>query len=98
MYRLITILITCLSFGASAQDATTDHDGLIKKVLKDPSKREVQNILADIRKNDLSPKSVVVHDTIPLTNGNLLFVISHNIQGRVHFGAVVTPPKQNKKK
>jgi len=97
MKKLATILFAILAVAASGQTSkNANEEKLITEVLIDPTAREIKEILVELRKKDLSPKSVVVHDTTALSNGNTLYVLSHIVEGKVHYGAVVLPSTRAK--
>ncbi len=75
-----------------------DEENLLRKVLIDPSHQEIKEVLFDVRKQDLSPKGVVVHDSIILSNTNRLYILSHNVEGSNHYGAVIIPDRGDIKK
>ncbi len=99
--RLITILFTLSLLTCSAQKAKVknrDKESLINKILSKPSPKEIEQILSNIRKRDLSPKSVVIHDSILLSNSNTLYIISHKVKELIHYGAVIIPESNKSKK
>ena len=75
-----------------------DEESLIKKILIDPSPQEIKEVLFDLRKQDLSPKGVVIHDSIVLSNTNRLYILSHEVEGNKHYGAVIIPDHDDIKK
>lgn len=77
---------------------STNEENLLNKILTDPAPREIKNILSDLRKQDLSPREVVVHDSVLLSNLNTLYVLSHKVEGLIHYGAVIVPANSNEKK
>jgi len=38
---------------------------------------------------------VVIQDSVVLSNGNLLYILSHTVEGYTHFGAVIIPANHN---
>src|SRR3546814_924358 len=99
MTKLMTILFDLSFFTCTGQTSKSkDEDGLLKKILIDPSPQEIEEILSDLRKQDLSPKSVVIHDSILLSNGNSLYILSHKVESKIHYGAVIIPQHNDIKK
>ena len=88
----LTILLVCLSLVGCAQDRAPDEAAVLARLLKEPSKQEISEVLKERRNQDLSPRSILAHDTILLANGNHLYILSHEVEGRRHFGAVIVPP------
>jgi dipeptidyl aminopeptidase/acylaminoacyl peptidase len=75
----------------------TVNGDVIKKVLAEPTSDEISNVLAEMRRLDLKPKDITIHDTLTLTNSNQLFVISHTVEGQKHYGAIIIPQTTTKK-
>lgn len=99
MKRLMVILYAFTYFTCTGQPSkSADEESLIKRILIEPSPQETKTILSDLRKQDLSPREVVIHDSILLSNSNRLYILSHKIEGLTHYGAVIIPPKSSKKK
>lgn len=69
----------------------TDDGELIKKVLADPPPEEIADVLSGLRKLDLTPAEVVIHDSILLPNTNKLYILSHVVESLIHYGAVIVP-------
>jgi dipeptidyl aminopeptidase/acylaminoacyl peptidase len=92
MRQLILILVVLSTLTCKGQTLKNhDEKNLIRKTLIDPSALEIRKVLSDLRKQDLSPKNVAVHDSITLSNSNRLYVLSHTIEGNIHYGAVIIP-------
>jgi dienelactone hydrolase len=87
--QLIILTIFCFisSFGQSSQG----DDTRLKEILTDPSSAEIAEVLFALRQQDLSPKNVVVVDSIELANTNRLYVVSHQVQNSRHYGAIIVP-------
>lgn len=99
MKRLMLTLFAFSSLICGAQTSkSTSEENLLNKILTDPAPREIKNILGDLRKQDLSPREVVVHDSVLLSNLNTLYVLSHKVEGLIHYGAVIVPANTNEKK
>jgi dipeptidyl aminopeptidase/acylaminoacyl peptidase len=99
MTRLLVVLSALSFFNCTAQTSKTkDSEILIQKILIEPSHKEINEILSDQRKKDLSPKDVVIHDSILLFNGNRLYILSHKVESLTHYGAVSIPANSNGKK
>lgn len=98
MNRLFSILFILVSSVCSGQVTNDNEDKLIREILIEPSREEIVNVLAEIRRRDLSPYNVIRCDSIALSNGNRLFILSHTVAGRRHFGAVIVPhtPKERR--
>lgn len=99
MTRLMVILYA-LSFSAciGQTSKSSGEESLIRKILIDPSPQEIKEVLNELRKQDLSPRGVVIHDSILLSNSNKLFILSHKVEGLTHYGAVIIPANSNDKK
>lgn len=99
MKKLITILFVLSSFTCIGQTFKSKREeSLIRKTLIDPSPQEIEEILFDLRKQDLSPKDVVIHDSITLPNTNRLYILSHTVERNKHYGAVIVPDHSDMKK
>jgi len=59
---------------------------------------EIEDVLTDLHAQDLSPKEVVINDSITLSNSNSLYVLSHKVGGHTHYGAIIVPPGSKHKK
>lgn len=96
----LTIILYALSFITCAGQTlkSSKEETMIKEILIDPSSQEIKGVLNDLRAQDLSPKKIVIHDSISLSNSNKLYVLSHKIDGFTHYGAVITPINKNDKK
>lgn len=94
MKRLMVILFTLSYFTCVAQTSkSTNEETLLRKILMDPTPQEIKEILNDLRKEDLSPRDIVIHDSVLLSNSNTLYVLSHKVDGLTHYGAVIIPKK-----
>lgn len=99
MKKLTVILFALSSFTCIAQASKSkDEESLIAKILIDPSPREIKDVLVGLREQDLSPRDIVVHDTIVLSNTNKLYVLSHKVEGNIHYGAVIIPARSDIRK
>ncbi|MCG8306176.1 MAG: prolyl oligopeptidase family serine peptidase [Cytophagales bacterium] len=99
MSRLLVLLFILSSLTCVGQKAKNNGDEtLIDKVLADPSSREIKKVLSDLRKQDLSPKKVSIHDSIVLSNTNRLYILSHSVGGNKHYGAVIIPDRDRIRK
>jgi dipeptidyl aminopeptidase/acylaminoacyl peptidase len=99
MKNLMVIIFVLLSLSCTGQATkSNDDESMIRKVLMDPSPEEISEILSGLRKQDLTPVDVVVHDSIDLSNSNRLYILSHKVEGLTHYGAAIIPsdPKQTK--
>jgi dipeptidyl aminopeptidase/acylaminoacyl peptidase len=87
------VILLSLSFltGSAQSSKSTDGQARIGKILIDPSPQEIGEVLSDMRKRDLSPRHIVVHDSVLLSNSNRLYILSHQVEGFTHYGAVVLP-------
>ncbi|MET0636609.1 MAG: prolyl oligopeptidase family serine peptidase [Chitinophagaceae bacterium] len=96
-HLLISLLALC-SLPCTAQiQQESKEEILFRKILADPSANEIEEALDHSRKLDLSPESVMVHDTIILANNNRLYIVSSEIEGYRHYGAVIIPSCAAKK-
>lgn len=89
-WMVILFVLSAVS-GKAQLSKSKNEQGMIAKTLMDPSPQEVREILSDLRKQDLTPAEVVVHDSIQLSNSNNLYVLSHKVEGLTHYGAVIIP-------
>jgi dipeptidyl aminopeptidase/acylaminoacyl peptidase len=88
-----------VSLASAGQTSENTHpDSAIARVLKDPSSKEIAEVLADVRKRDLAPKNIVFHDSVLLSNENTLYILSHQVENRNHYGAVIVPAGSGAKK
>jgi dipeptidyl aminopeptidase/acylaminoacyl peptidase len=94
------VILYALSFSTCTGQSSkiSGDETLISKILIDPSPEEIKEVLDDLRKQDLSPREVVFHDSISLSNSNKLYVLSHKVEGLIHYGAVIIPPNNNDRK
>lgn len=88
-FFIVFSLLTFICAGQTSDKA--NEESLITKVLADPSAQEIQEVLSELRKLDLTPRDVVVHDSVLLSNSNTLYIISHRVEGLIHYGAVIVP-------
>jgi dipeptidyl aminopeptidase/acylaminoacyl peptidase len=96
MKRLIVILYALSFLTCAAQTSkSTNEESRLRKLLLDPTPQEITDILNDLRKQDLSPRDIVIHDSVLLSNSNTMYILSHKVEGLIHYGAVIIP-KQNK--
>ncbi len=95
--KTILFALTTLCFVSSFGQSSQDEETRLKRILVDPSPAEISAVLTDLRQQDLSPKKVVVHDSIDLTNTNRLYVVSHQVEDRLHYGAIILPIRANRK-
>lgn len=99
MKRLMVILYALSFFTCAAQTSkSTTDENLLGKILTDPGPREIREVLYDLGKKDLSPRDVIIHDSVLLSNSNILYVLSHKVEGLTHYGAVVIPANTGGKK
>ncbi|MDO5968364.1 prolyl oligopeptidase family serine peptidase [Flavivirga aquimarina] len=96
MKNSVLILLAIISYVSQGQTLKNKvEESLINKVLVDPSPREIKKVLRGHQKLDLSPKDVIIHDSIILPNTNRLYVISHKVENNTHYGAVIIPIHSN---
>jgi dipeptidyl aminopeptidase/acylaminoacyl peptidase len=99
MRQLMVILHILAFFSAAAQTSkNTSEEKLIGKILEDPAPEEIKVILKDLRKQNLSPREVVFHDSVLLSNANTLYIISHRVERLKHYGVVIIPANSKGKK
>ncbi len=93
MYKIVLALILLNPIIGQGQKKVeiANHDILLQKALSEPNRQEIDNILFGLRQKDISPKNVTVHDSIVISNGNKLYVLSHSVEGNRHYGAVILP-------
>ena len=95
----MVILLVLSAFTCTGQALKSkDEESLLEKILVDPSPQEIKEILYELRKQDLSPKDVVIHDSTILSNSNRLYILSHKVEGNNHYGAVIIPDRSDIKK
>jgi len=96
MKNLILILFVISPFISLGQTSKNETEkALLNRVLVEPSAKEIRKALRNSRKLNLSPKEVVIHDSIVLSNTNRLYVLSHEVQGNTHYGAIIIPASNN---
>lgn len=99
MKRLMMILYAFSFFTCAAQTSkSTNEESLLRKILMEPTPQEIKEILDDLINQDLSPRDVIIHDSVLLSNSNTLYVLSHKVEGLIHYGAVIIPTNSNGKK
>ncbi|WP_170179738.1 alpha/beta hydrolase family protein [Flavivirga rizhaonensis] len=99
MKKLILTLFTLSAFVCNGRiEKSKNEESLIRKILTDPSSEEIQEVLFELKKQDLSPKNVVIQDSILLSNTNTLYILSHKVHGNKHYGAVIIPNRNDIKK
>ena len=96
VWILVFMLNVTCSFGQSLN--IVSEENLLRKIMEDPTPGEIEDILNEHRINDLSPREIVIHDTVLLSNSNLLYILSHKVDSLKHFGAVIIPENRNIKK
>lgn len=93
------IVFSLAAFICTGQTSNkANEERVIAKVLADPSPREIDEVLSDLRKLDLTARDVVVHDSISLSNTNTLYVLSHEVEGLTHYGAIIVPANSSSRK
>lgn len=97
MKRLLLTLCILSFISSHAQTSKTDEE-MLGRILIDPTSDEIEAIISYLKGRDLSPKNVVIHDTVELSNSNILYILSHQVDGYKHYGAVIIPARisQNK--
>lgn len=99
MARLMLILfVISYSICNGQTPIINDEATLIGKILAEPSPQEIRKVLDGLRNLDLSPKEVVIQDSTLLSNSNMLYILSHQVEGNTHFGAVIIPANSGDKK
>lgn len=99
MKNLLLIAFSLFAFTCAGQTSNkTDEERIITRVLLEPSAQEIATVLSELRKLDLTPREVVVHDSISLSNSNKLYILSHQVEGLTHYGAVVVPVNSRSRK
>jgi dipeptidyl aminopeptidase/acylaminoacyl peptidase len=88
------VFSSLICFGQSIPEK---EQAALNRILAEPTTNEIDDVLSGLRQLDLSPKNVVIHDTIELSNSNRLFIMSHTVEGSMHYGAIVTPRSTHKK-
>ena len=92
MTRLMVILFVLAFFTSAGQNSKDpNEEDVISRILMEPTPEEIDEVLSNVRRRDLTPKDVVVHDSILLSNSNTLYLLSHKIDERTHYGAVIIP-------
>lgn len=91
MCKLILFLVLFPALCKAQLKGINNKEKQIEGILTDPSTSELKRTYRMLRKLDLSPKNIVMHDTISLANHNTKFILSHSIETRKHYGAVVIP-------
>jgi dipeptidyl aminopeptidase/acylaminoacyl peptidase len=91
LMKTLSTVLTAFCFISCFGQSTANEEARLKQILTDPSAAEISEVLTGLRQMDLSAKNIVVHDSIDLPNTNRLYVISHQVEGRRHYGAIITP-------
>lgn len=95
---MLILFVLSYSICKGQTQLINDEDTLIRKILAEPSPQEIRDVLNGLRNLDLSPKEVVIHDSTLLSNSNILYILSHRVEGHTHFGAVIIPANSGEKK
>lgn len=90
-FVLLTVIFPVVCCGQATDKL--DEEALIKRILAEPSPEEIKMIIKDLKKMNLSPQNVITHDSVILANGNQLYILSHVLKGKRHYGAVIVPGK-----
>ncbi len=98
MRKFLMLPVLFSFFFCAGQTSKDNEETLLKKILVDPSAGEIRKVLAERRRLALSPKNIIVHDSIELLNSNRLYVLSHSIEGCRHYGAIVIPGRPDQRK
>jgi len=99
MANLMVLMFALLFNTCKGQTSIGDDEQtLISNILMEPSPQEIKEILVSLRKEDLSPQKVVLHDSFLLSNTNRLFILSHQIEDVTHYGAIIVPSDSDSKK
>jgi dipeptidyl aminopeptidase/acylaminoacyl peptidase len=99
MKKMMVIMLALSTYACTGQiSKDKEEESLIRKILTDPSPQEIKDILYDLRKQDLAPSNVFIHDSIILSNANRLYILSHKIEGSKHYGAVIIPNRSDLRK
>ena len=75
-----------------------DEEALMQRILAEPSSKEIKMIKRGFKKMSLSPENIIIHDSISLSNKNRLYVLSHLVNGKRHYGAVIIPESGSSEK
>ncbi|WP_422083367.1 alpha/beta hydrolase family protein [Ulvibacterium sp.] len=96
MYKIvIAVLLLHPIFCKGQKSKIDDKDTLLQKIISDPSQQEIDDTLFKLKQRDLSPKNVLIHDSIVLANTNTLYVLSHIVEDNTHYGAVIVPKRKD---
>ncbi|MEX0316275.1 MAG: alpha/beta hydrolase family protein [Allomuricauda sp.] len=98
MKTSLLLFALTLTIRLTGQTTNNTNDDRIAQVLAEPSDQEIAEVLSELRKQDLTPKEVVLHDSILLSNSNKLYILSHEAEGLTHYGAIVVPTKNKSNK
>src|SRR5688572_12241130 len=99
MKRLPLILLILFALTCKGQASQSkDEENRVRKILADPSQQEIEKVISELSEQNLSPHEVVIQDSIILSNGNRLFILSHKVNGKIHYGAVIIPDRNDVKK
>lgn len=83
--------------GCEGYDQTTDYPvnmdpGIpIDELLREPSAEELEEIRSEWQEKDVAPQKVSVVHAEAMPNGDSLKVISHLVNGAIHYGAIRIP-------
>ena len=96
LFVLLTVIFPVVCNGQAT--GSFDEEALMQRILAEPAPEEIKTIMKDLKKMNLSPKNVVLHDSVILANGNRLYILSHLLKGKRHYGAVIIPGKVSAEK
>jgi cephalosporin-C deacetylase-like acetyl esterase len=86
---VILLALTCVL--CQGQHASKPEASIPERILVNPTEAEIREVVRIQRAKDLRPKDVRLVDTVALSNGNKLFILSHQVGENVHYGAVILP-------
>lgn len=82
----------CQGYGEGQEFPINDDPGISMEALfREPSSEELEEIREEWKEKDFSPKDVQVVYRAQLENGDSINVISHLVNGSIHYGAIRIP-------
>lgn len=92
---LCIVLFACLP---CVGQAVRNEKSISEHILASPTEEEIREVIQIQRSKDLRPDHVQFLDTLTLSNGNKLFILSHRVEGNRHYGAVILPSGHHRHK
>ena len=98
MKNLPQLCLLLLAFLPCGAQTASEEKPIPQHILANPTDEEIREVIRIQRSTDLRPSHVRFVDTLALSNGNRLFVLSHHVEGNLHYGAVILPSGHKRSK